>query len=46
MDKEDKQDILKISDQIQKKIIFFQKFCWIWLETIPKILNITKNKSL
>jgi hypothetical protein len=27
MDKEDKQDISGISDQIQKKIIFFQKIC-------------------
>jgi hypothetical protein len=42
MDKEDKQDISEISDQIQKKInFFFQKNCRIWLETIPKILNIT-----
>jgi hypothetical protein len=38
MDKEDKQDISEISDQIQKKN---QKNCRIWLETIPNILNIT-----
>jgi hypothetical protein len=41
MDKVDKQDISEIPDQIQKKINFFQKICRIWLETIPRILNIT-----
>ena len=42
MDKQDKQDISEISDQIQKKIqIVLKKFRRIWLETIPKLLNIT-----
>jgi hypothetical protein len=41
MDKEDKQDILEILNQIQKNLIFFKKNYRIWLETISKILNIT-----
>jgi hypothetical protein len=44
MNKEDKQDISKISDQISKKIFLFQKICKIWLEIIPKLLNITYSQ--